>query len=199
MEPLLRWLSIGSKGYKPMQQSEQPVGTYMSYDDHGYADDIIITTGTLDNLQIQIKKLHLFSKYTGLELETTKCKAPGALWGYGNPTSKENTNLLRSQISTIKIEDGTLIKYLPPNKSYKMLGVHINPVLDFRDHLKHIRVDIRKLAKPLTKRLLSPNRKKLVIEQPLKSIYHATHLGIFTVKQLETIDKILNKAARNTK
>jgi hypothetical protein len=75
MEPLLRWLSIGSRGYKPMQQSEQPVGTYMSYDDHGYADDISITTGTLDNLQIQLTKLHLFSKYTGLELETTKCEA----------------------------------------------------------------------------------------------------------------------------
>jgi hypothetical protein len=36
-----------------------------------------------------------------------------------------------------------------------------------------------------------------VIEQLLKSNYHATHLGIFTDKQLETIDKILNKAARN--
>jgi hypothetical protein len=30
MEPLLRWLSNGSKGYKPMQQSEQPAGSYMS-------------------------------------------------------------------------------------------------------------------------------------------------------------------------
>ena len=54
MEPLLRWLSIGIWGYKPMQHTEQPAGTYMSYDDHGYADDISITTGTLDNLQIQI-------------------------------------------------------------------------------------------------------------------------------------------------
>jgi hypothetical protein len=49
-EPLLKWLSIGSRGYKPLQQTEQPVGTYMSYDDHGYADDIGITTDTLDNL-----------------------------------------------------------------------------------------------------------------------------------------------------
>ena len=27
----------------------------MTYDDHGYADDISITIGTLGNLQIQIK------------------------------------------------------------------------------------------------------------------------------------------------
>jgi hypothetical protein len=78
-----------------------------------------------------------------------------------------------------------------------MLGVHINPMLDFRDHLKHITTYIRKIAKALTRRLLSPSRKKLVIGQLLKSKYHATHFGIFTAKKLETIDKILNKAARN--
>jgi hypothetical protein len=66
----------------------------MTYDDHGYADDISITTGTLENLQIQIKKLHLFNKYTGLELKTSKCEATRALWGYGNPMSTTNTNLL---------------------------------------------------------------------------------------------------------
>ena len=37
----------------------------------------------------------------------------------------------------------------------------------------------------------------MVIDQLLKSKYHATHLGIFTDKQLSTIDKILNNAARN--
>jgi hypothetical protein len=118
------------------------------------ADDISITTGTQDNLQIQLKNLHLLSKYTGIELETTKCEATWAIWGYGNSVSKENTNLLRSQISTIIFEDCTPIKYLPPNKSYKTLGVHINPMPDFRDHVKHITTDIRKMAKVLTKRLL---------------------------------------------
>ena len=79
MEPLIRWLSIGSKEYKPIHQLQTPTSAYMKYDDHGYADDVIITTRTLENLQIQIKKLHLFNKYTGLELETTKCEAKGAL------------------------------------------------------------------------------------------------------------------------
>jgi hypothetical protein len=51
----------------------------MTCDDHGYADDISITTRTLENLQKQIKKLYLFSKYTGIELETSKCEATGAL------------------------------------------------------------------------------------------------------------------------
>jgi len=36
-----------------------------------------------------------------------------------------------------------------------------------------------------------------VIDQLLKSKHHVTHLCIFTDKLLETIDKLLNKAARN--
>ena len=79
-----------------------------------------------------------------------------------------------------------------------MLGVKINPMLDFKDHLKHVTADVRQLAIVLTKsRLYIPHRKKLVINQLLKSKYHATHLGIFMDKQLETIDKLLNKATRN--
>ena len=111
--------------------------------------------------------------------------------------SKENTNILRSQITTIKFEDGTPFRYIPPNKSYKMLGVHTNPMLDFRDHLKHITTDIRKLAKVLTRGLVSLNRINLVIDQLINSNNHATYLGIFTDNQLDTIDKILNKAVRN--
>ena len=65
-----------------------------------------------------------------------------------------------------------------------MLGVHINPLLDFRKHFMHITKNVRKLAKALTNR-------KLSLEQVLKSKYHATHLGVLNDRQLATIDGIL--------
>jgi hypothetical protein len=77
-----------------------------------------------------------------------------------------------------------------------MLGVHINPILDFREHFTHITKDVRKLAKALTNRKLSPTYKTLVVEQLLKSKYHATLLGVFNDRQFTTIDGILNKAMR---
>ena len=69
--------------------------------------------------------------------------------------------MLQEQINSITLADGTHIKYLPSNKSYKMLGVHINPLLDFREHFLHITKDVRKLAKTLAKRKLSPPLKAL--------------------------------------
>jgi hypothetical protein len=125
-----------------------------------------------------------------------KCEITKALWGYGNPMSKANNHLLRCQINTIKFEDGTPIRYLTLNKSYKMLGVQINPMLDFRDHRKHVIIDVKHLAKVLAKLLLSPNRKKQVIDKLLKSKYRATHIEIFTNKQLETIYRLFNTVAR---
>jgi hypothetical protein len=77
-----------------------------------------------------------------------------------------------------------------------MLGVHINPMLDFREHFLHITKDVKKLAKALAKRKLSPSLKSMAIEQLLKPEYHATHLGMFNDRQLTTIDGILNKAMR---
>jgi uncharacterized membrane protein YgcG len=111
--------------------------------------------------------------------------------------SKANIKLPMNQISTMKFEDGTNITYLPPNKASKMLGAQINPMLDFKDYLKHITAKVKQLARVLAKRRLSPNRKQLEIDQILKYKYHATHLGIFAYSQLHTIDKILNKATKN--
>ena len=50
-----------------------------------------------------------------------------------------------------------------------MLGDHVNPMLDFREHFLHITKDVKKLAKALAERKLSPPLKTLAIEQLLKS------------------------------
>ena len=150
MEPLLRWLTLGSRGYKPTYQPHKTTTTIITYDDHGYADDVSITAGSIQDLKKKLKKLHLFSQYTGLQLETSKCEATGSLWGIGNPLNHKNQTTLQDQINSITFADGTHIKYLP-NKSYKMLGVHINPMLDFREHFLHITKNVKRLANTLAK------------------------------------------------
>ena len=79
-----------------------------------------ITAGSIQDLKIQLKKLHLFSQYTGLQVETSKCEATGSLWGLGNPLNNKNQNILiQEQINSTTFTDGTHIKYLSPNKSEK--------------------------------------------------------------------------------
>ena len=54
MEPLLRWLVVGSRGYRPSYQSHKSTTTIITYDDHGYTDDVSITAGSIQNLKIQL-------------------------------------------------------------------------------------------------------------------------------------------------
>ena len=122
-------------------------------------------------------------------------KPPDHSGPMATPSTTKNQTMLQEQIYSITFADDTYIKYLPPNKSYKML-VHINPMLDFREHIHPITKDVKKLFKALAKRKLSPPLKTLAIEQPLKSKYHATHLGVFNERQLTAIYGKLNKAMR---
>ena len=62
MEPLLRWLAVGSRRYHPSYQPHQSTSAIITYDDHGYATDVSITTGTIQSLKIQLLKLYLYSK-----------------------------------------------------------------------------------------------------------------------------------------
>ena len=156
MDPLLRWLAVGNRGYKPTYQPHKTTSTNITYDNHGYADDVSITAGSVQDLQIQLKKLHLFSQCTGLQLETSKCEAIGSLWGLGNPLNHKNQTILQEQINSITFADGTHITNLPPNKSYKMLGVHISPMLDFTEHFLHITKDVKKTSQNPSKTKTKP-------------------------------------------
>jgi hypothetical protein len=77
-----------------------------------------------------------------------------------------------------------------------MLGVHINPMLDFREHFTYSTKYGKIIAKALPTRKLSSSLKTHVVEQLLKSKYHLTHLGGFNERQFITFDGILNKAIR---
>jgi hypothetical protein len=90
MGPLLRWLAVGSRGYRSTYQPHKPSSTTITYDDHGYADGVSITAGSIQDLKILLKILHLFNQYTELQLETSKCEATGSLWAHGNPLNHKN-------------------------------------------------------------------------------------------------------------
>jgi hypothetical protein len=57
------------------------------YPGHGFADDLSLATGSTPNMTIQLRKLSLFSAYTGMAVNFRKCCISGALWLSGNALS----------------------------------------------------------------------------------------------------------------
>jgi hypothetical protein len=54
MKPLLRWLAVGSRVYRPSYQPHKSTTTIITYDGHGYADDFSITVVFIQNHKIRL-------------------------------------------------------------------------------------------------------------------------------------------------
>jgi hypothetical protein len=89
LEPFLRWLTVGSRGYRPGPPATKvdPTEPTATYPGHGFADDLSLATGSTPNMAIRLKNLSLFSAYTGMTVNIRKCCISGALWRSGNTLS----------------------------------------------------------------------------------------------------------------
>jgi hypothetical protein len=132
LEPFFRWLTMGSRGYRPGKP--EPTATYHG---HGFADDLSLATCSTPNMSIQLRKLSLFSTYTCMTVNIRKCCITGAIWRSGNALSLANITLLASrlqtQISTIN-SNRALIPFIGPSDTYRVLGVELNTSLTFTKH-----------------------------------------------------------------
>jgi hypothetical protein len=76
MEPLLRWLAVGIRGYKPTYQPHKSTSTIITYDDHGYADDVSITAGSIQDLKIQLENCTSSANTPGSSSRPPNVKPP---------------------------------------------------------------------------------------------------------------------------
>ena len=89
------------------------------------------------------------------------------------------------------------LTYLHPKDTHKLLGVHLNPILNFKKHFSTITAEVRKISKILKKEPLSTKYKLVATETLLKSKYFTLGLGLLTTSQLKTIDGIICSSIRN--
>ncbi|KAJ9519192.1 hypothetical protein QJQ45_017850 [Haematococcus lacustris] len=78
IEPLLRWLQVGARGYK-FKSATADSGERATVSSIDYADDIAILCNTLRNLRCQADKLSAFSDWGHLIISHSKTLATAAL------------------------------------------------------------------------------------------------------------------------
>jgi hypothetical protein len=100
MEPFLRWLTVGSRGYRPGPPTTDvdPTDTKATYPGQGFADDLSLATGSTPNMNIKLRKLSHFSACTSMTVNNRKRCITGALWRSGNALSLANVTLLASRL-----------------------------------------------------------------------------------------------------
>ncbi len=80
MEPLLRWLHVGGRGYTHSCNQNQSVADTHLHNkiiSAAFADDLLCPTGNLMNLKIQAFKLPLYSDWASLMVSGSKTESHG--------------------------------------------------------------------------------------------------------------------------
>ena len=128
IEPLLRWLQHGGRGYAPgcLANTQLPK-TIAAL---AYADDLKALTGSLSNLKLQAEKVARFSHWSGMEVNARKCAASAILHGQasaGLVKSPEADKEIRARIEGQIIIGKGVVPYLPPDQPYRVPWHFVDP------------------------------------------------------------------------
>ena len=139
IEPLLRWLQVGGRGYKfgaPCTTTEpQYWRVQTACSNLAYADDLEILTSRLSDLKIQADKLTRYSNWAHMKVNTNKTITSGVLYNCASNGLLGNTNplaptMLSTQLNGHIMVQGHPVVFQHPTDPFTYLGVVLTMTLN---------------------------------------------------------------------
>ncbi len=81
MEPLLRWLQSGGRGYQYGCLRQRTAGDHTT-GAMAYADDLLAVSSNSNDLVEQAHKIEAFTKWASMKVNCKKCGVTGMLYNY---------------------------------------------------------------------------------------------------------------------
>ena len=127
IEPLLRWLQSGGRGYryKCLINTPEDGQTISSL---AYADDLAAMTNIIADMKAQAQKLQAFVAWSGMTVNCKKCAITSILYGQAHRDgssrvlSKNMINMVKDRVRQIKIHN-TEFPFIPTQILTNTLGL----------------------------------------------------------------------------
>ncbi|KAJ9506866.1 hypothetical protein QJQ45_028864, partial [Haematococcus lacustris] len=134
IEPLLRWLQVGARGYKFSSDTTDSAGRF-TIGSIDYADDIAILCNSISNLRCQADKLSAYSDWGHLTISHSKTLATAALHKAHQSgrcsTLADAEKQARRELQHVQLQ-GKPVTYLPPTAPFAYLGVLLTMTLNWK-------------------------------------------------------------------
>ena len=143
MEPLLRWLHAGNRGYMHGHaDTDTPNTKAISCTSRGaFADDLICLSGSYQNPQLQTMKLTQYADWAHLIISGKKTKVTCMYHSDENKILRGNTSVadfVHQQLANKVLVQGQAAQFLKPDDPFPYLGVHITMDLNWSHQLTHM-------------------------------------------------------------
>ena len=201
LEPLLRWLHSGGRGYTFGSDSRLTIAA------NAYADDLGKFSGCPKDLAVQAQKIQHISDWAGLRSNVGKCAVTGILHNYAdkdgtqNPLAPKMLTMLRNRLKGVTL-DGKQPQFLHPhNDTYRYLGVELTMTLNWKFQLAATVRTLQDKGKKVNASMLTPMQKLTYIQNSLRpAITYALPVCPYDVRAVKTLDykliAIVKKALR---
>ena len=196
MEPLLRWLQNGGRGYQFGSIPPQERRKY-TLSNNAYADDLQLLTNNIQDMEIQATKVTLFSNWGVLEVNINKSFITAAKWTLGEQKGLEVDNM--TELSSIKIQK-QIVPTLPPKDPFTYLGAKLTMNLTWTAHHNYIRDKMKTaLHSIMAHPYAHPAQKRYMIDICVKPIA-TTFMAVipYSNHELERLDAIITAAHKKT-
>eukprot|EP00878_Enallax_costatus_P001532 GHUV01001683.1.p1 GENE.GHUV01001683.1~~GHUV01001683.1.p1 ORF type:complete len:2173 (+),score=325.19 GHUV01001683.1:401-6520(+) len=197
LEPLLRWLREGQRGYKAGSLAPQGREVQEKYrvSNITFADDINLLTNNRTDMLHQAEKLTRYANWGHLGINPTKTTITAALHKT-QPAKPYDETLLEQQLSNIKVQ-GQNITYHPPRKPFRHLGVLLTMDLNYKHQLEATLVTVRQMITELRHSLLGTAHKTRIIESTIRpSITYALSIVPYTKAEMRSLDALMARATK---
>ncbi|KAJ9515017.1 hypothetical protein QJQ45_017054 [Haematococcus lacustris] len=199
IEPLLRWLQVGARGYK-FKSATADSGERATVSSIDYADDIAILCNTLRNLRCQADKLSAFSDWGHLIISHSKTLATAALHHSVETgmcsNAAEADKRARQQLQTVSLQ-GKPVTYHRPTSPFTYLGVLITMTLDWKPQHTAMITQLRQKLERLRSSFASARQAIHIIRTAIiPSLAYSFCAVPCTPGDLELYDRSINQCVK---
>jgi hypothetical protein len=201
IEPLLRWLQVGGRGYQfgclPAEQRLRHACSNLTY-----ADDLAILTMLQRDLKQQAQKLTLFADWSHMKVNTTKTIVSGILHhnatsGFVGHLHTVDHQLIAGRLRNAIYVQGAPVKYLPPDEPFKYLGVKITLTLDWKPQFLTMLTTLKDKCQQLKRSRLPASTKLRIVRTVLKpKVAYAFSVAPYNPAHLKALDSQLAAVAK---
>ena len=202
IEPLLRWLQVGGRGYMFGCIKDEPTRVINSIGSLAFADDVAAATNTVSDLKIQADKASAFSDWGSMETNAAKTLVTGALYGssrtglYGNNNATPK-DILRARLEGQIMLQGRPAQFHDPTEPMTYLGVDFTMTIDWKPQLQKIMAMLQDVTARVFKSPASPRQVLKIVETCIKpKIAYSFCVAPYSPLELDMMDVVLRRLIR---
>jgi hypothetical protein len=193
LEPLLRWLSVGARGYQPGVFKRQD--QLITFSNGTYADDITLYAEGHSNLSLQAEKVSRYATWGGLIISQTKTIATAALYKR-QPKKPLDKELVERLLGGIQMQGRPIMSH-DPREPYKLLGVWFTMDINWKKQYNEVLASLKSMAANMSRSYNSQTQKLRTMQTCLKAkARYSFPLGCYSDKEIAVIDRVMDSIVR---